>query len=391
MKTNRIHALDLLRGFALLGILIMNIISFSNIGTGYINPTIGAGIEGINGWIYNWSYLFADMRFMSLFSILFGAGVVLFSNNIKQKGLTPWKYHYRRMFFLIIFGFIHAYLIWMGDILVAYAVCGSITFLFRNKSPKTLFIISGIFFVVPMALSIMNYAFSPSEILNETFAFWSPTQQSIENEIASYTGSYLDQMPYRIQGAIELQTIYFIFENSWHVLSMMLLGMGLYKLDILSALKENSFYKKLFFITFTLGTLISGFGLYEAYSKEWNGVWYMTLGHQYNYLGSLFIALAYVGLVMMWHKSNILNGLKQRLQSVGRLAFTNYILQSVICTLIFYGHGLGLFGTMNRLQQLGIVLSVWLVLLFISPLILKKYRQGPLESLWRKLTYLKSK
>ena len=128
--TNRIDSLDLIRGVAILGILIMNITSFSQIGMAYLNPKLGAGIDGINGWIYSFAFLFADMRFMSMFSILFGAGMMLFVQNIEQKELKPFKYHHKRMFLLLGFGLIHAHLIWMGDILVPYAICGCLVFLF---------------------------------------------------------------------------------------------------------------------------------------------------------------------------------------------------------------------------------------------------------------------
>ncbi len=384
----RIQSLDLLRGFALLGILIMNIISFSNIGTGYINPTVGAGLEGYNGWIHGFSHLFAEMRFLSIFSMLFGAGILVFSDNAVKKGKTAWKYHYRRMLLLIVIGFIHAYLIWMGDILVAYAICGSIAFLMRKWKTSTLFIVGGIFFVIPVLLSLMTYFFVPQEQLEEIFGFWIPTQEKVDWEIIAYRGSYMDQMSPRMTSAIELQTLVFFIESLWRVLSMMLLGMILYRKGILSAKRDNAFYQKLLLIGLTVGLVMSATGLYRAYNLDWNGVWYMNVGHHYNYIASILVALAYIGLIMLWHKSNILQGLKSRMKAVGRLAFTNYILTSIICTFIFYGHGLGLFATMDRLHQWGIILLVWAFLLLISPIILKKYKRGPLEWVWRKLTYL---
>lgn len=385
---NRIHSLDLLRGFAILGILIMNIISFSNIGTGYINPTVGAGIEGYNGVLHAFGYVFADMRFMSIFSILFGAGVLLFTDNLKKKKLSLTRYHYKRMVLLLIFGLIHAYLIWMGDILVAYAICGSFVFLMRNKKTKTLLLVGSVFFCIPIVLSLSNYFFAPQEILVETYSFFTPTQEKTNNEIAAYTGSYLDQMEPRMEGAIELQTLLFLLEQFWRVMSMMLLGMILYRKGVLSAERDNSYYKNLIWIGLSVGLIISIMGLYRSYDKDWYGVWVMSVGHQYNYIASVFVALAYIGLIMLWSKSNIFTLFKARLQAAGRLAFTNYIGTSLICTFIFYGHGLGLFATMDRLQQWGVILFIWALILIISPLILKRYRQGPLEWLWRKLTYL---
>ena len=387
-SNERIQSLDLLRGFALLGILIMNIISFSDIGIAYINPTVGAGLEGYNGIVHAFSYLFADMRFMSIFSILFGAGIMIFSNNALQKGLHSGKYHYRRMFLLLLFGFIHAYLIWLGDILVMYAICGSIVFLMRNWKIKTLYIVGSIFFTIPIILSLSTFLFVPAEGLQEIFKFWTPTKDEINIEILAYRGSYIEQMPTRIAGAIEIQTLIFLTEQSWRILSMMILGMILYKKGILSANKENTFYRRLFINGMLLGITLSAIGLYRAYAYNWNGIWYMTMGHYYNYIASLSVALGYIGLIMLWSKTTFMVNWQLRLKAVGRLAFTNYILTSIICTLIFYGHGLGLFASLDRLQQWSIILIVWSILLYISPIILKKYNKGPLEFIWRKFTYL---
>ena len=103
------------------------------------------------------------------------------------------------------------------------------------------------------------------------------------------------------------------------------------------------------------------------------------------------MALGYIGLVIWIYKKGIFKKFQNRLQATGRMAFTNYIGMSVICTLIFNGHGLGLFGKLDRLQQFLIVIGVWVIMLIISPLVLKKYQFGPLESLWRKLTYFSFK
>jgi len=384
---SRIVSLDQLRGFALLGILIMNIISFSHIGMGYINPTLGAGIEGYNKWIHAFSYLFADMRFMSLFSILFGAGIIIFSTNIKQKNKSAAGYHYKRMFFLLLFGFIHAYLIWMGDILVSYALCGSLAFLMRKWKANTLLIVAGFFFIVPLAFSLMTYYFTPQEMLEEIFAFWTPSTEEVNNELEAYRGSYGRQLPERIGAAIGLQTKLFLMEYLWRVMAMMLVGMALFKKGILAAQKSNRYYLRLFAICMALGLLISGRSLLKSHAVNWDGIWVMNVGHVYNYIASFIMALGYIGLIMLWSKSSILENLKSRFAAVGRLAFTNYILSSLICTLIFYGHGLGYFGYLDRLQQWLVVLLVWTIILIISPLILRKYKQGPLEWLWRKLTY----
>lgn len=387
----RIHALDELRGFALLGILIMNIISFSNIGLGYVNPTIGAGIEGYNHYFHAFSYLFADMRFMSLFSMLFGAGVLLFSTNVTKKGKSAAAYHYKRMFFLLIFGLMHAYLIWMGDILVAYALCGCLVFLMRNWKVKTLLIVASIFFFIPILLNLMTYFFTPAEMLDKIFAFWTPTTEEISSEMEAYKGSYGRQLPERMSAAANMQTKLFLLEYLWRVMAMMLVGMALFKKGVLSAERSKAYYWRLFGIGMGLGLTISAVSLYRSYASDWDGVWVMNVGHSYNYIASFCMALSYIALIMLWSKSGAASKLKNRFAAVGRMAFTNYILTSLICTFIFYGHGLGYFGEFDRLQQWGVVLLVWAIILLISPLILSKYKQGPLEWLWRKLTYLGAK
>ena len=111
------------------------------------------------------------------------------------------------------------------------------------------------------------------------------------------------------------------------------------------------------------------------------------LGFQYNYWRSLLVSMGYVGLIMLWVKSDFLNRLKSALQAIGRMALTNYLLQTIICTIIFYGHGFGLFGKVERTGQILIVFAVWIVMVIASPVWLKYFKYGPFEWLWRSLTY----
>ena len=388
---NRIHSLDLLRGFAVLGILIMNITSFSQISMAYMNPTIGAGLEGYNQYFHGFNYIFADTRFMSIFSMLFGAGVVLFTQRIEAKGKRVAKLHYKRMFWLLLFGLIHAYIIWAGDILVAYAICGSLVFFFRKKSIRTLFIMAVILFLIPISLNFMTYYGMPADALESTFTFFHPSAEQIASQTQSMRGSYLEQMPLRVEDAIQIQTLVFMIEMFWRASAMMLLGMILYRKGILSAEKSTVYYKKLMWIGFVPGFMLSGIGLSQVYASEWNAAYVMNIGANYKFVSGLFMALGYIGLVIWCYKKGIFKKFQNRLRATGRMAFTNYIGMSVICTLIFNGHGLGLFGRLDRLQQFLIVISVWVFILIISPLVLKNYRFGPLEWLWRKLTYFSLK
>ena len=386
-STNRIHSLDLLRGFAVLGILIMNITSFSQVNIAYMNPMIGAGLEGYNQYFHAFNYIFADTRFMSIFSILFGAGVVLFTNNTEAKGKKVGALHYKRMFWLLLFGFLHAYFIWEGDILVAYAICGCLIYLLRKKTVRVLLIISIILFIVPLSFNLMTYYGMTVEELESTFAFFYPSSEEINTEVQIMQGSFLEQMPIRLENAIEFQTLVFMIETFWRTTSLMLLGMILYRKGILSANKSISYYSKMILIGFGIGLIISLIGLNQSYDSGWSGAYVMSIGVNYKLISGVFIAIGYIGFVMWCFKKGVFKKLQNRLQSAGRMAFTNYIGMSVICSLIFNGHGLALYGTFDRLQQFLVVVFIWVLILIVSPLILRKYRYGPLEWLWRKLTY----
>ena len=384
---NRIHSLDLLRGFAVLGILIMNITNFSHVNVAYMNPTIGAGLEGYNQYFHAFNYIFADTRFMSIFSILFGSGVVLFTTNAEFKGKRAGVLHFKRMFWLLLFGFVHAYLIWEGDILVTYAICGCLIFLLRKKTIQALLILTIILFIVPITFNLMTYYGLTMDELESTFAFFHPSYEQIAIEIKVMQGSFLEQMPIRLENAIEFQTFVFLIETFWRTTSLMLLGMILYRKGVLSADKSIGYYNKMILIGFGIGLIVSLIGLNQSYNSEWSGAYVMSIGANYKIVSGLFMAIGYIGFVIWCFKKGIFKKLQNRLQATGRMAFTNYIGMSIICTLIFNGHGLGLYGTLDRLQQFLIVGAIWVLILIVSPLVLKKYRFGPLEWLWRKLTY----
>lgn len=384
----RIQTLDLIRGFAVLGILLMNITSFCQVGSAYLNPLQGTGIEGMNGVLWNLNWLFSDMRFMSIFSMLFGAGVVLFSRNLESRGIKPRSFHYRRMFLLLLFGLIHAYLIWMGDILVAYSICGMLVFWFREKSIKTLTITASVLFAVPVMLSLMNYYGAPKEALQETFAFWTPTQAEYTEALETYRGGYLQSIPLRIREALMLQTLVFLFEMMWRVCALMLLGMILFRTGFLSGERSDSFYRKVAFIGIPVGLVVSAVGLYLAYQHNWNGVYVLGIGTKFNYIGSVPMALGYVSVLILVHKKGVFRSLQNRLMAAGRIAFTNYIFMSVVGLILFTGVGFGLMETFNRIEMLLTSIAIWVVMLWMSPIILAKFKYGPLERFWRYLTYL---
>jgi uncharacterized protein len=387
---NRIISLDILRGVAVLGILVMNIQSFSMPMAAYINPTAYGDLNGLNRWIWIMSYILASQKFMSIFSMLFGAGVFIFTENAVAKGLNSALLHYRRMGWLLVFGLVHGYLLWYGDILFTYGLCGMLLFVFRKLPPKKLIWIGLGFFLVPMVLdSLFAYSmpYWPEESLRSTMQSWRPDEASLEQTLAAYRGGWLEQMELRVPDALFMQTGMFFMQTFWRAISMMLLGLALFKWQVLSAARSAGWYLRLSVGGLMLGILLSSAGVVLNFRMQWSMEFSMFLGKQFNYLGSVLTALGYVGLVMILVKSTSFRKIKNTLAAVGRMAFSNYILMTLLCTSVFYGHGLGLFGNAQRTVQALLVLGIWMVILIISPLWLRSFRYGPLEWLWRRLTY----
>jgi uncharacterized protein len=192
-QKNRLASLDVIRGFAMLGILIMNVQSFSMPSSAYFNPKSYGDLNGINEFIWVVGHIFADLKFMTLFSILFGAGVLLFCENAEEKVEGGKKLHFKRMVGLLFFGLMHGYLFWYGDILYNYAMCGFFVYFFRNKSIRTLLICSFVFMSIATTYSLFvgaSIKYFPKETLLNISQFWSPSALEIEKELGAYRGSF---------------------------------------------------------------------------------------------------------------------------------------------------------------------------------------------------------
>jgi len=391
-NADRIISLDVLRGFAVLGILIMNIQSFAMPAATYINPSAYGNLQDYNLWIWIVSHIIASEKFMSIFSILFGAGILLFADKVAAGNGKPWPLHFRRMFWLFVFGMLHAYLLWYGDILVAYSICGLLAFTFRKKKPASLLRISFLFFLVPILFYTMSYLslpLWPDESYQQVLKSWKPDMDYIRGEISAMKGSWLSQMEYRVPGAVFLQTQLFLMETFWRVMSMMLLGMALYKWKILSAEMSRKTYFTMAAIGVLFGYFISATGVLLNFENEWALRFSMFLGRHFNYIGSILAAIGYIGILMIISKSFHLLYIKYTLAVVGRMAFSNYFLQTLICVFIFYGFGLAKFGNSGRIAQSVMVVAIWIIILLFSFLWLRVFHFGPLEWTWKSLTYWK--
>ena len=389
---SRIVSLDLLRGIAVLGILIMNIQSYSMIEAAYINPTAYGDLSGVNRWVWMLSHIIADQKFMTIFSILFGAGILLMSNRVEEKGLNPVRFHYTRMLWLFIIGMAHAYLLWHGDILVAYALCALYVFPFRKRSAKKLFVtglillsVASIFYL----LSGWSTQFWTPESYQNALRDWKPGFELIQEEIAAYRGSWEMQMTHRVPSSLQFQTFIFLIWSCWRAGGLMFIGMALFKWGVLSARRSRSFYLRSIIAGFGLGIPVVIYGIHFNFSHDWLMEYSMFFGWQFNYWGSLLITAGYLGIIMLLSRNIADTAIGRAFIAVGKMAFTNYLMQTIICTTLFYGHGFGLFGKLDRLEQVGIVVLIWIFQLIVSPLWLKYFRYGPVEWLWRTLTYMR--
>ena len=225
----------------------------------------------------------------------------------------------------------------------------------------------------------------PPDDLEEMREMWAPTAEEVESIRGAMRGSWLEQYQLRVDDWSEMFGFIMVF--GWRVLSCMLLGMALFARDVFSATRSRRFYTALVVVGFGIGLPLSAFGIYDQVAYDWDMVRCMGVGSLFNYFGSLFAAFGWIGVVMLVCQAGALPELRRRLGAVGQMAFTNYIMHSVICTTIYNGHGFGLFGSVDRVWQQLLSVVIFAVQLWYSPLWLERFRFGPLEWLWRSLTY----
>ncbi|WP_297886701.1 DUF418 domain-containing protein [uncultured Halorubrum sp.] len=380
--SDRITSLDALRGFALLGILVINIRVFSMPEQTLLNPTVYGDFTGLDYWTWFLGHVFAQAKFITVFSALFGAGVLLFVESKEEKGQDAARLHLRRTAVLIAIGLLHAYLLWYGDILVTYGLTGIFLLFVRDLDARRLTTLAGVFLLFVPAIEL----FAAVSIGGEAIAAqWQPAEAAIREQVATYRGGWLDQMSHRVSSSFQRQTSGFIGQSFWRVGGVMLLGMALYKKGVLTDERSTAFYRRLVAGGVVgVGIVVAGVAYVEANDWSAGAALYWR---QFNYVGSLLVAGGYVGLVTLFVRWRGEGLATRALAAVGRTAFTNYLLQTVVATTIFYGHGLGLFGSVSRVEAMGIVVAIWAVQVPLSVLWLRYFRFGPVEWVWRTLTY----
>jgi uncharacterized protein len=408
--SRRIESLDFIRGCALFGILLMNIVSMG-LGPAYDNPTVAGGDTGINLWTWFVINVGFEGTQRALFSILFGAGVILLSSRMEASNRTDAAdVFFRRNLWLIAFGLINAWvLLWVGDILYFYGITALFLYAFRKLAGKTLLAIGVAAFVVGAAwtgletsnlLQLHDRAEQAEQVpeakrtkeQKQAIEEWKeesragPPPGAFAGKVAKNTAGYWSALEARAPIIIKFQS-YFLYRYFFDIFGMMMIGMALFKLGVLTLEVRTRTYLAMAAGGYAIGLPLN---LYEAnwiMSNGFSGLAYHQANITYDF-ARLAQTTGHLGLLGLFLKSGILPWLRQSMAAVGRMALTNYLTHSVVALVLFVF--LGLWGALERHQLYYIVFSVWAAQLVISPIWLKHFHFGPVEWLWRYLTYGKA-
>lgn len=397
-QTERIATLDVVRGVAVMGILVMNIIAFAMPDAAYGNPAA----YGSSGWLdyalYDFNYLFFDGKMRGLFSFLFGASALLVIERATGKGESAARIHYARMFWLLLFGLAHLYLIWWGDILHHYALVGMVLFWFRDLKVSTLIhtaigllavqtALFGLIAVDAHRTEALVASGAANKAVQRHYAnyrdfFGQPPPTVIAAELATQRGTYPAIFAKRLKKEANTPATT-LFLVGYETLAYMLLGMAMLKSGLLRGTWDSARYRR--WLMIGAGIALPGYGF---------GAWWMA-SHHYStaavaagltVISTPFRPFAIIAWACAIALLTRLGGaLVPRIGAAGRMAFSNYLGTSLLCTTLFYGYGFGLYGRLSRAECYLVMLGIWALMLLWSAPWLAHYRYGPMEWLWRSL------
>ena len=397
----RIIDLDILRGIALFGILVVNLYIFSN------PLAILAADSGLWYDWYNQAYLFFSRiffegKFITLFSFLFGLGFYIFTERLKVKGLQVRRVFFRRMFLLFLIGMLHGWLIWAGDILAPYAVAGIIIMLFLYRTDKTIKVWMGIFIGGFLLLFTLLSAFImwgmtiPDVAAGIKEGFMEVSEEFQDLLVRGYeiyaTGTFSEMIEYRAEELSFAWSGMFISPMGIpFIIAIFLLG---YLIGLQGLLQQPKLLRSLL-IPRRWKLLLPGllFSIIYATSYLYTDPVFFDTWTLLQMFGIIFgaplLMLGYCGFILKWLDDNKGTAFLNRFAPVGRMALTNYIMQSVICTTIFYGFGLGLIGRFPPIFILPLAIVIFGFQVYASEWYFKKFKMGPLEKMWRLGTYMR--
>ncbi len=397
---DRIVALDFVRGIAVLGILFPNVVAHGYPFLAYYWPDgLAGGATAFDRWVWLFQYVLIDGKLRGLFTLLFGAGIYLFMERAWVRGATR-RLQARRLFWLALFGLAHFYLIWFGDILFAYAVAGFAALLMIHWEARTqlraglAWYAGGALMLAAMLGQQAYLEGNPGAQAERPWAY-DDLRKAKAEELADSAdtirvmreGNYGEVVAHRArtEGAGLLKTPFIAVLET---IPLMLVGMALYRLGLFSGRFDRATMRRWGWIGFAGGALVSlPLGLWAIRA----GFPLMLTQFVFNGASQLIhlpMILGLAALLTLWAPTAAPTWLGSRVVAAGRVAFSNYIGSSVLMMLVFQGWaGVGLYGELHRGSLLLIVLGAWALMLVWSKPWLARFRYGPLEWLWRCLTY----
>lgn len=393
---DRIASLDVIRGVAVMGILLANIPGFALPASAYFSPAAwgGSGPLELTAWLATFVLIEGKMR--GLFTFLFGASMLLVIERAEAAGKSGAAVHFSRMAVLLLIGLAHRYFIWWGDILAHYALIGAVAYLFARLDARQLLAAGLIALAATLAWNALTWSSllwagarsTPAQVAvwdNFAWAFGTPPREWIDGEVAAMRGGWIDQVQWRWQ-YLESE-VSFLKAVGIETLAAMLLGMAAFRSGFLTGEWSRADYRRFALwalaVTFAAYILLGLNTLQHGFDQRWVFFDSIVATVPFRILG----AAGYSALIILALRPG--GWLTERVAAVGRAAFTNYLGTSLVVTGIFYGWGLGLFGTLSRAQIYIVPPLVWLLMLAWSRPWLERYRYGPLEWLWRSLSRAK--
>ncbi|MFE1245563.1 DUF418 domain-containing protein [Fictibacillus sp. NPDC058756] len=382
-ESQRIESLDILRGIAIFGILLVNMKSFS----GPDSPIRALSYEYFNQPYDIWTNVllefFVQGNFITMFSFLFGFGMILMSERAKANNRSFLPVFLRRQFVLLLFGAVHVLFFWYGDILVTYALVGVIMLLFY-RLPRKALLITGLvmIFAYSLFMSVLTYEYWTSgAALSHQESLNAQHENEIHNSIQIYSeGTYSEIMQERIREWTDLNQYFLFF--LFGILPMFLFGAYAAK----KRRFENKALWKLWGLTLVFGPGNKMFAVifFPYKGEDWRYDTAMSWGYEF---GGAMMSIFYICSIVLLYRSGKFKRLFNLFRITGRMAFTNYLSQSIISTFIFYSYGLGLYGEYGPLTGVLIAVIIFGLQVLFSIWWLRNYKMGPLEWIWRTLTY----
>ncbi|NWF83678.1 MAG: DUF418 domain-containing protein [Bryobacteraceae bacterium] len=410
----RISSIDTLRGFALLGILLMNIVGFGLHFAAYDDPTVAGGATGINLATWTALHILAEGKMRCLFSLVFGASAILLTSRLDSRPDGA-DIYYRRMLWLLAFGMAHGYLLWHGEILFPYAMCGLILYPFRKLSVRWLLGIASVLIVLQVAAvafkghETREIATQGPELVKkeaagakltdserETKEKWEtmrrmmrPTPEELQKDAQQWRGSVIEVIKARAKIVLMFNSKPLYMPIWWDLFSMMFLGMGLMKVRLFDATAwPAKTFVLLAVIGYGIGIPVNSWSAWLVIKSNFDLATHWFANMTYD-VGRLSIAMGHLGVLMLLCRQEWLAWITSRLAAAGQMAFSNYVMHSLICAFLFTGYGFKLYGQLERYQLYYVVGAIWLVQFAGSIYWLRRHRFGPLEWCWRSLTYWK--